>query len=67
MGQPAGSKKLNNTYVYFSPLGSLCGCVAIWSPNMANEARSSADYEKKRKEMKDKDKKHVTNGTVAWH
>ena len=34
---------------------------------MANEARSSADYEKKRKEMKDKDKKHVANGSVAWH
>ena len=30
---------------------------------MASEARSSADYEKKRKEIRDK--KHITNGKAT--
>ena len=32
---------------------------------MANEARTSADYEKKRKEIRDK--RHLPNGTAVWH
>ena len=40
--------------LYYHYLDSLFGCVAFWNPGMVNDARIWGEYEKKRKEFRDK-------------